>query len=160
MTVLIKGRTRYADGPTTKVTIRRHQHTDPILVIEGGLFEFREHDRSFVLSAKHPTATDGEHSASYVAYLEGCGFQFAMMNPDGFDCYAAIFKAEYYDGEPLVEDWGGKTPDDCGYNCEEPHGYLSFTPPEQKWAPANFHITVEYQIVAPDEARDEDQDYK
>jgi hypothetical protein len=149
MTVHIKGRTRYADGPTTKVTISRYAHDEPILVIEGGLFEFRSHDRSFVIGAKHPTATDEEHDASYVAYLEGAGFTFDMMNPSGFDCYAAIFKARFYDEEPVPE--GA-----CDRSCEEPHGFLKFTPPKQDWKPANFWIRVEF--LSANEPEDPDVD--
>jgi hypothetical protein len=143
-TIEIQGRTRYASGPTTRVTVREDRFSsEPLLVIHGGLIEQRDRSTEFVLGSKHMSATDEEHDSAYVTYLEGAGLALDHIGAHGITFTAVILKAKYYAEEPVPEDVG-----DCDYaQCmedEEKHGYLPFTPPKQTWKPGVYEIYVEY----------------
>lgn len=141
--VIVEGRTRYADSATTEVLVRRYEHEDPIMVIHGGMIEERR-DGEFILSAKHPTATDEEHDAAYVAYLLGAGLRYRTMFPDRVRFTGVLLDARYYAAEP-------EPTDTCdGERCDGPHPFLEFTPPQQKWKPANYFIEVIFTPTAQD----------
>jgi hypothetical protein len=123
------------------VSVRRNNFSEPLLVIHGGLIERRDHSPEFVLGAKHQSATDEEHDSAYVAYLEGAGLALDHIGPHGVTFTAVILKARFYKSDPRPEDVG-----DCDYpRCQdEPHGYLDFTPPKQRWEPAVYQIEIRY----------------
>lgn len=135
--LVISGRTRYSDRATTRIEVRRYRNEAPLLVIYGGLIE-EKNGGAFTISAKHESATDEEHDASYVAYLDGAGFQFSFMNPQGFEASGVILKAAYYTfDEPAVPH------DECD-RCQEPHGFLKFSPDSQPWEPGIYYLNVEF----------------
>lgn len=142
MTIEIAGRTRYADGPTTEISIRRKgYHEEPLLVIHGGLIEQRHDAGEFALGSKHLSATDNEHDSAYVTYLEGAGLTLDYMSAHGMTLNAVILKAKFYPEAPEPKDVGACDRPACQ---ENPHGFLPFTPPTQDWKPALYEIDVRF----------------
>ena len=143
VTIEVKGRNRYADNALTEISIRDHRYSGyhgEIMKITGGYIEQRDGSDTFVIAAKHMTATDEDHDSSYVAMLEGAGLKWDhMMGPNQYFT-GVILEAQFYTEEPTPE---GK----CGADwCDEKHGFLDFTPPTQKWVPGLYEITIRYGV--------------
>lgn len=131
----IHGRTLHSDRAATTITIT-DKYGERAGVIHGGTLHQRE-SGEFLLTAKHPTATDVEHDSSYVAYFEGAGLRFDGMTAGSVTLSGSLFSANFWD-DPEEHTTGA-----CDM-CKEPHGYLPFTPPKRDWAPGFYHFKVKY----------------
>lgn len=152
MTTTIHGRNRYADTALTRVTIRRGYRGfgDPLLIIEGGYIEVR--DDGFILAAKHPSATDVEHDASYVASFEGAGLTWKDMYGAVHTFTGVLLTAQFYTEDPEIEGSCERCADPVEGSGHQPHGYLRFMPPDQKWKPALYTIEVAHLTATPNGA--------
>lgn len=138
----IHGRTQFAKKAPTCITIRdRIQET--VAVIHGGSIQ-QSTGGEFTISAKHPTATDVEHDSSFVAYLEGAGLQFDLMLPRRITFRGSLFTAQYWD------DVDAQLDGSC-HMCDDPHPFLEFVPPHQKWTPGQYSIEVRFDPADEDD---------
>lgn len=131
MSVKITGRNRYTDEAITTVVIRNISGK-ALLEIEGGYIEKR--NDTFVIAAKHPTATDEEGDSSYVVLIEGAGLAWKDMYAANHTFSGVLLKAKWITDEDATE------------QIEE-QGYLKFTPLAQPWKPAAYIIEVEHSPV-------------
>lgn len=142
MTTFIEGRSRYDDKADFIVEVYPMQGqraaTEPVLSIKGGYIERREN--SFVIAARHQSAVDCDHSGVYVAMLDGIGtLTFNDMYMSDITFTGVIMSAQFYTEAPEPEDVGEC---DRGRCAQEPHGFLDFVPPTQKWNPGMYQIKV------------------
>lgn len=147
MTIKVKGRTRYSDGPVASMKIRRVNTWDDeglLFNLKGVSLTEREHDSSFQIEVLHPTATDEEHDAAKILYLEGSGLKYKSLFVNEIKFTGVLLKAYYYpDGVPEPEG-------SCYYHDQNPescdeHGYLEYMPPQQKFTPVTCEITVTFK---------------
>lgn len=144
MTIKVKGRTRYAERAVASMKIRQiNTWGDEGLLfdLKGVALSERGHDNAFQIEVMHPTATDEEHDAAKILYLEGAGLKYQSLFVNEIKFTGVLLKAHYYpDGVPEPEG-------SCYYHEQNPescddHGYLEYMPPQQKFTPVNCEIIV------------------
>lgn len=142
MTRVIEGRPRYGDSASPVITLTRAGYNEPEFELRGALIENRSRDGEFHIGVKHPSAVDSDHDSAYLAYFEGAGLtppNIMWPTQIGFNC--VLLSVKYYTDDPEPKDAGECTYESCK---DDPHGYLSFTPPEQKFKPGVFEVRVDF----------------
>jgi hypothetical protein len=161
MTIHVKGRGRHWVGcPQIEICLPKNEYVDDeekriIFALEQGNFEARSRETGeFIISSTHANATDVEEDSSYVfqakvfgvtfpefygPFVEFHGFLTEVAHyEDGFDPKEGDLVPDVYAKSEMVE---AKMCTDC----EEPHLFLPYTPPENtKWKPRQVLIRLRY----------------
>lgn len=165
MTIHVKGRGRHWVGcPQIEICLPKNEYVDDeekriIFALEQGNFEVRDRETGeFTITSTHQSATDEEEDSSYVFQATGYGATFPSFYGPFVEFHGFLTKvANYEDGFDPKE--GDLVPDIYAKServeatmctdCEEPHLFLPYTPPENtKWRPRQVLIRLRYAAAA------------